>query len=156
MSTSVELRAQDVKVFCEAAAEFFRQTTGQRADVRTAYLAMLGSPEGWHEFSGVIGLSGRYRGRVVFSAPRGLLSHVLMRIGERDYSEASHRDIVGEIANQMSGYARRHFGDALLIAPPQVRLAGQGPAPDADVQPVVIPLSWQRYEAHLLVGMAPA
>ncbi len=109
----------------------------------------------WNDFQGLIELYGRYRGSVAFSASRGLLSHVLLKIGESDYSDASHRDIVGEIANQMSGYARRHFGDALDISVPRVLSAAErGGIGALDGQPFVIPMRWDGYEAHLVVRIA--
>lgn len=147
----------DIRVFCEAAAAFFQQTTGAAAAVRTAYLMPQAEAAVWNDFQGLIELSGRYRGSVAFSASRGLLSHVLLKIGEGDYSDASHRDIVGEIANQMSGYARRHFGEALDISVPRVlSSAERGAAGSGDVQPFVIPMRWDGYEAHLVVRIARA
>lgn len=157
MTTPSSLRADDIRVFCDAAAAFFQQTTGRRAAVRTAYLLAGRDPgAGSSDFQGVIELSGHYRGSVEFSAPRSLLSHVLLKLGEGDYSEASHRDIVGEIANQMSGYARRHFGEGMEISPPRVFAGGGAPAPAAGAQPFVIPMVWDHYEARLVVRMAPA
>lgn len=156
MSHSAPLRADDIRVFCDAAVAFFQQTTGQRASVRTAYLLSSREQAVPGDFQGVIDLSGRYRGSVEFSAPRNLLSHVLLTLGEGDYSEASHRDIVGEIANQMSGYARRHFGEAMQISPPRVVTGSPAAAAEGEVQPFVIPVTWERYEARLVVRMARA
>ena len=156
MSTT-RLKAEDIRIFSDAATAFFQASTGNKASVRTAY--MLGAPDVavWNDFQGLIELGGQYRGSVAFSAPRGLLSHVLLLMGERDYSEASHRDIVGEIANQMSGYARRHFGEAMDISPPRVIQPSQRPAADGlQAAPFVIPMLWDRYEAHLVVRMARA
>ncbi|MDQ1259619.1 MAG: chemotaxis protein CheX [Pseudomonadota bacterium] len=148
------LRAEDVKIFTDAALGFFAQTTGHRANVRTAYLLDPDAPAVWSDFHGRIDLGGRYRGNVTFAAPRALLTHVLLSIGESDYTDASHRDIVGEIANQMSGQARRHFGEAMDISPPRVITQAQASAGDtARTQPFVIPMLWDRYEAHLVVQM---
>ena len=149
-----QLKAQDIRIFCDAAGAFFEQSTRRRAQVRTAYLLDSAEPVVWDDYQGVIALDGRYRGTVGFSAPRGLLSHVLLLMGERDYSDASHRDIVGEIANQMSGYARRHFGEGMAISPPVVLTQRRpaGPASDA-AAPFAIPMSWDGYEAHLVVSM---
>ena len=128
------LKVEDVKVFSDAALGFFAQTTGHKASVRTAYLLDGAGP--------------------IVCAPRGLLSHVLLLLGESDYSDASHRDIVGEIANQMSGQARRHFGEALDISPPRVLSPEEGAASHpAGAVPFVIPMQWERYEAHLVVQM---
>jgi len=153
MSTT-RLKAEDIKVFSDAAGAFFEQSTRKRASVRTAYLLDSRDVVVWDDYQGLIQLEGKYRGSVAFSAPRGLLSHVLLLMGERDYSDASHRDIVGEIANQMSGYARRHFGESMEISPPRVLTERQEPvAGTADTVPFVIPMAWERYEAHLVVRM---
>ena len=152
MSTA-RLKAEDIKVFSDAASAFFHSTTGSRAAVRTAYLLPVPEVAVWDDFQGLIELGGHYRGSVAFSAPRGLLSHVLLKMGERDYSEASHRDIVGEIANQMSGYARRHFGEAMDITPPRVISPQQRPKPATQAAPFAIPMAWDRYQAHLVVCM---
>lgn len=153
MSTTA-LKSADIKVFSDAAMAFFGHTTDKRAAVKTAYLMDRRDAVVWSDFQGLIELGGQYRGSVAFSAPRGLLSHVLLLIGEGDYSDASHQDIVGEIANQMSGYARRHFGQTMDISPPRILTK---PGDLADVAPgavpFVIPLMWERYEANLVVRM---
>lgn len=155
--TRGHLKAEDIRVFSDAAGAFFHASTKRRATVRTAYLLDSGEPVVWDDFQGVIEVEGRYRGTVAFSAPRGMLSHLLLMMGERDYSEASHRDIVGEIANQMSGYARRHFGEGMHIAPPRViRRGADELAPAAEARPFAIPMNWERYEAHLVVRMQPS
>ncbi|MES2245164.1 MAG: chemotaxis protein CheX [Pseudomonadota bacterium] len=155
--TTSRLKVEDIKIFSDAAMAFFSQTTGHKAAVRTAY--MLGNEETvvWNDFQGRIDLSGHYRGSVTFSAPRGLLTHVLLTMGESSYTDASHRDIVGEITNQMSGYARRHFGESMDISPPRVITQGEGVTPPVfNAAPFVIPMLWDRYEAHLVVRMGKA
>ncbi len=150
------LKAEDIRIFSDSASAFFQQSTRRRATVRTAYL--LESPHAvvWDDYQGIIDLDGRWCGSVAFSASRGLLSHLLLLLGEGDYSEASHRDIVGEIANQMSGYARRHFGEGMVISPPRVLKRGQSAAsPAPGTPPFAMPMNWERYEAHLVVQMQP-
>ena len=72
--TRPRLRAEDVKIFTDAALGFFAQTTGNRANVRTAYLMDHDAPAVWSDFHGRIDLGGRYRGNVTFAAPRALIS----------------------------------------------------------------------------------
>lgn len=155
--TTTGFKSADIKIFSDAAIEFFNKTTGQKAEVRTAYMLEADETVVWNDFQGRIDLGGKYRGSVTFSAPRGLLSHVLLLMGESNYTEGSHRDIVGEITNQMSGYARRHFGEAMDISPPRVISQVQGVVPpDFEAAPFVIPMIWLRYEAHLVVRMGKA
>lgn len=156
MRTS-RLKVQDITIFSDSAMAFFAKTTGHKAAVRTAYLLDDAESVVWNDFQGRIDLGGHYRGSVTFSAPRGLLTHVLLIMGESDYTEASHRDIVGEITNQMSGYARRHFGEAMDISPPRVLTPGEDAGPPGfEASPFVIPMLWDRYEAHLVVRMGKA
>lgn len=150
-----ELRPEDLEVFAEAITHFFNTATGEPAGVRSAYLLEPGSAELWNDFNGLIEIGGDYRGHVRFSAPRALLSHVLLKIGETVFTDERHGDIVGEIANTLSGRARRHFGEGLHIAPPRLLDAAR-PAdlPPGATRPYAIPLRWHGYEAHLVVHLA--
>lgn len=75
-------------------------------------------------------------------------------MGESAFTEAHHGDLVGEIANTLSGRARRHFGDGLNIAPPRLLVR---PAEAASrIVPYAIPLRWHGYDADLIIQMAGA
>jgi chemotaxis protein CheX len=122
--------------------------------VRSAYLLEQGGPVIWNDFNGLIEISGDYQGSICFSAPRALLSHVLLKMGESVFTDERHGDIVGEIANTLSGRARRHFGEGLGISPPRLL---DYPNTIFEVQahslPYAIPLRWHGYEANLVVHL---
>lgn len=154
-----EIGQDEIRVFSQSIAAYFEVTTRERALVRSAYLLESGVPPVWSEFNGVIYLSGRYGGSVSFSSSRKLLSHVLLLLGEKDFTDDAHRDIVGEIANTMSGRARAHFGEGMAISPP-VAFGGRQLQPDPPSQPVrnrpfAIPFTWRGYEARLVIHMEP-
>ena len=92
------LRPQDIEVFTEAITHYFSASTGELASVRSAYLLERGGPVIWNDFNGLIEISGDYQGSICFSAPRALLSHVLLKMGESVFTDERHGDIVGEIA----------------------------------------------------------
>ncbi len=148
------LRPGDIEVFSEAISHFFATTTRDPALVRSAYVLDAVDPVLWNDFNGVITVDGGFAGCVAFSAPRELLSHVLLKMGEQEFSEEKHRDIVGEIANILSGRARRHFGEGLRISTPAA-FSGR----DASVKrrarsaPYAIPFRWKGYEADLVVHL---
>lgn len=149
-----ELTAQDIEVFAEAITAFFGTMTRQPAVVRTAYLLEAGDPILWSDFNGMIRVGGGFRGSVCFSAPRALLSHVLLAMGEQKYSEDNFLDVVGEIANILSGRARRHFGEIMDISPPHACVnRGIAVTRLADGPPFAIPLVWRGYEANLVVHL---
>ena len=151
--------ADDVRVFSESVAAYFEVTTRERAAVRSAFVLDGARAPAWGEFSGVIRLTGRYGGSVSFTASRKLLSHVLLLAGEKDFSDEAHRDVVGEIANTMSGRARAHFGEGMEISPPEA-FGGKGPAVGPPLEgvrarPFAIPFTWRGYDACLVVHMEP-
>lgn len=146
-----ELRPQDIEVFSEAITQFFSTYTGESASVRSAWLVEDGTPVLWDDYNGVIDIGGDYTGTVCFSAPRAMLSHMLLRMGESVFTDERHGDIVGEIANTLSGRARRHFGEGLDISPPRLVNAGTGCRPRATGSAYAIPLRWHGYEANLVV-----
>lgn len=151
-----ELRTEDIEVFSAAIAHFFDTYTGETANVRSAYLLEANQSVLWNDFNGLIEISGDYAGSVCFSAPRAMLSHVLLKMGETIFTDDRHSDIVGEIANTLSGQARRHFGDRLHISPPRLAdpsLVDVEFSPDR--RPYAIPLLWHGYEANLVVRLAP-
>jgi chemotaxis protein CheX len=151
-----ELHSDDVTVFSEAIVEYFATTTGRKAEVRSAYLLDGDAPGLWNDYNGYIAISGQYIGGVRFSAPREMLTHVLLAVGEQQFTDERHRDLVGEIANTLSGRARRHFGEGLEIAPPQTFLADTAVDTGSSIAAYAIPLSWHGYTADLVVQLSPA
>lgn len=153
-----EIQCDDVAVFSAAIVEYFTVTTGRKAEVRSAYLLDAKGHALWNDFNGCIAVSGDYCGSVRFSASREMLTHVLLAIGEQKFTDDRHRDLVGEIANTLSGRARRHFGEGLEIAPPLSlgRVSnGTGLLPPTVGTPYAIPLLWNGYAADLVVGLSP-
>ena len=61
-----------------------------------------------------------------FTAPKAMLTVLLMKMQENDFSHETMRDLVGEVANTISGNARRDFGRDFVISVPSV-LAGEKP-----------------------------
>lgn len=151
-----ELHSEDVTVFSEAIIEYFATTTGRKAEVRSAYLLDVTTPALWNDYNGYIAISGDYLGGVRFSAPREMLTHVLLAVGEQQFTDERHRDLVGEIANTLSGRARRHFGEGLEIAPPETFVAAPPLATGTSIAPYAIPLTWHGYAADLVVQLTPA
>ncbi|WP_051281853.1 chemotaxis protein CheX [Azovibrio restrictus] len=147
------LKPADVEVFAETIGHYFERITGEKALVRTAYLLETEAPP-QDDFNGMIIVHGSYQGSVCFAAPRGLLTHVLMRMGQQEYSDADHLDIVGEIANTLAGRARRVLGEGLEITPPHTYTrAGRALPSPASGTPLVIPFTWQIYAAVLVVHL---
>lgn len=107
-----------------------------------------------YDYTGIINISGRREGVVYFSAPRAMLTVLLMKMRENDFSHENMCDLVGDVANTISGNARRDFGRDFLISVPNVVHGGRA---DVSVVPgrrsVVIPINWRSHSAKLVVAL---
>jgi chemotaxis protein CheX len=104
------------------------------------------------EYTGIIGISGKARGAVCFTADALMLKNILAFLNESPSSPEILCDLVGEIANTLSGNAREEFGRDFLISVPVVA-TGNDPSfrfPE-ETRNYVIPIIWQTEKAYLLV-----
>jgi len=146
------ITAQEIRTFVDGATHYFEVAARQPAAVGSPYLVTDGLPS-VHEYTGVIGVTGKRQGTVCFTAPRSMLMVLLMRMNETDTSDENMRDLVGEVANTISGNARRDFGRDFVISVPDVHTSKKGgaaPLPD-NVRSYVIPINWRSHSAKLIV-----
>jgi chemotaxis protein CheX len=148
MSTLTEA---EIRTFVEGATQYFEVSARQPAAVGSPYLVTEGPPA-VHEYTGVIGISGKRKGAVCFTAPRSMLMVLLMRMNETDTSETNMKDLIGEVANTISGNARRDFGkDFVISVPSVVDTEGGKFRPPVNARPFIIPLNWRSHSAKLIV-----
>lgn len=146
----------DLQIFVAGAQHYFNQIGAEAVSVGTPYL-IEAREKIIYDYTGVIGISGRYRGCVCFTAPRVLLRHVLLALGEPDMSAENYSDLSGEIANTISGNARTHLGTEFVISTPVI-IEG---APERvqlpeNLRSFVVPVRWKHYAAALLIGVQPS
>lgn len=145
------LNENEIRTFVQGALHYFEVSARQPVAVGSPYLVTDGVPT-VHEYTGVIAVSGKRTGTVCFTAPRSMLMVLLMRMNETDTSEANMKDLIGEVANTISGNARRDFGRDFVISVPTVVACENGKfAPPVSARPMVIPLNWRSHSAKLIV-----
>src|ERR1700729_36506 len=136
------LYEQELKTFVDGTTNFFEVAAQQPASIGSPYL-MEGSPA-VHEYTGVINISGKRDGVVYFTAPRAMLTVLLMKMQQNDFSHENMCDLVSAVANTICGSARRRFGRDFVISAPNVV---HGERADVRVAPgrrsVVIPINWR-------------
>ena len=136
-----------IQIFIDGVVRYFNHTPDKSVQVGTPYLAEKGKPMAL-DMTGLIGVSGPDKGCVYFSAPRVLLKHLLLSIGEPDTSEANLVDMVGEVANTIAGNARASLGKEFMISVPVViegtPLTLHLPK---NSRAYVIPINWKSYTA---------
>jgi len=146
------LQEQELKTFVEGTTNYFEVAAQQPASIGSPYLT--DSPPSVNDYTGVISISGKREGVVYFTAPKEMLTVLLMKMQENDFSHETMRDLVGEVANTISGNARRDFGRDFVISVPSV-LSGE--RPDVPQKPgarsFVIPINWRSHSAKLIVSL---
>ena len=106
------------------------------------------------DFTGIIAISGSDRGFVFFSSGRSLLSKILLSHGEVELSSRYMKDLVGEIANTISGNVRASFGEDFTISTPTV-IAGpiETNMLDDNRRSYILPIRWKSNEAQLIISL---
>jgi chemotaxis protein CheX len=141
---------EEIGVFVDGARRYFERVSRDPAEVETPYLK--GEDSVTLDFTGVIGISGRHRGAVYYTASAELLTALLRALGEPDVGFANQEDLVGEVANTIAGNARQFFGSEFLISVPVV-LWGR---PEKisfprHLKSFVIPILWRGFRSYLLI-----
>lgn len=144
------LKEAEIRTFVEGTTHYFETAGQQAASVGSPYLVTDGKP-GAYDYTGVIRISGARKGIVYFTAPRGMLTVLLMRMQETDCSEETIKDLVGEVANTISGNARRNFGKSFLISVPTVVAHEPDKITAPHQRSYVIPINWRAHSAKLVV-----
>ncbi len=147
------MEEQELRVFIDIVSQYFERQTGRLPEIGSPYLGEANALP-IYDFTGVIGISGERQGCVYFTAHRDLLRQLLLHVGEADVSDNNLCDLVGEIANTISGNARRHFGPNFMISVPVV-VAGNARAirVPKDVKAYILPLKWHKLEAAMIASL---
>ena len=150
-----DISEQEIQVFVEAVNHYFLQITGEKAEISSAFLAQGDALPPTYDFTGLITVSGKYRGCIYFSASRHMLLNLLVAMHEPQRADIFLLDAVGEIANTLAGNARRHFGTSMEISVP-VTVQGKCESLQSMVRarPYVVLIKWKQYEASVIVDLA--
>lgn len=146
------IKEQEFQVFIDSVKHYFKQICGKAPEFSPPYI--LDGSLALHHYTGSIGVSGSYLGTVYFSTRAELLYSLLQCLGDPRRDEEALADCVGEVANTISGNFRRDYGSQFVISTPRIRHSSEqafSPAKDSTVY--VVPVSWNGYEAHLIVDL---
>ncbi|TXD97129.1 chemotaxis protein CheX [Psychrobacter frigidicola] len=141
-------------VFLSSINTFFAQIDGSPVALDTPYLNNNTSAVGY-DYSGIIKISGPLEGCVYVSAPSNMLREVIKVMGEPDSSMTMMKDLLGEMANTISGNARTEFGADFIIAPPKIVDGAPSIAYlPRDRHSYITPFSWRGYNAVIGIYIA--
>lgn len=145
------MKQRTIRTFVGVVQGYFAQFSKDELVVDTPYLSEDKEPH-VYDYTGVIGVSGVMRGVVYVSASEQLLRVLLDDMSESNKSEDMLTDLVGEIANTVSGNARSEFGPEFHISTPLVfKGVPQSLVLPKEGRAIVIPILWQQQVGEIVV-----
>lgn len=145
------MKQQKIETFVEIVRNYFCQFSKDELVVDTPYLSDEKKPH-VYDYTGVIGISGVMCGVVYVSASTALLQVLLSDMMESNSSEEMMIDLVGEIANTVSGNARSEFGSEFHISTPfMFKGVPQSVVLPKSGRAFIIPILWQQQVGEIVV-----
>lgn len=141
----------DLHFFIDCTVNYFEEVTEEKAITGIPYIKDEAAVV--LEYTGIIGISGKRKGSVYITTTEEMLRDIAKIIlNMDDISKADIKDLVGEIANTISGNVRQAYGSDFMISVPVVI---EGKAKDIklpdNIQSFVIPLNWREHKSFLVV-----
>ncbi len=141
----------DLHFFIDSTLNYFEEVTNEKASAGIPYIkdespVVLG-------YTGIIGISGKRKGSIYITTGEEMLKSIAnIILGTEDVAPGDIKDLVGEIANTISGNVRQAYGSDFMISVPVV-VEGQAKdikLPD-NIQSFVVPLTWHDHKSFLVV-----
>ena len=141
----------DLHFFMDSTVNYFEEVTGEKASAGIPYIK--GDKAVVLNYSGIIGISGKRKGSIYITSDAPMLRDLAKAIlGLDDVPNEEIKDLIGELANTISGNVRQVYGSDFLISVPVVV---EGKTKDIrlpeDIQSFVIPLTWRGHKSFLVV-----
>lgn len=143
---------KELQVFVETTMQYFEQVSGENAAVDAPYLK--DEDDVVLEYTGVIGVSGRSKGALYYTANSDLLKELIKASGGTEEDAADEemlRDMAGEVANILSGNARKAFGSNFMISVPVIVTRTEGIKLPSSIKTFVIRVWWRKMRSYLIV-----
>lgn len=141
----------DLHFFIDSTVNYFEEVTSEKATAGIPYIK--DTEPVVLEYTGIIGISGKRKGSIYVTSSEEMLRTIAKLILGLDHVEKSEvKDLVGEIANTISGNVRQAYGSDFMISVPVVI---EGKARDIkmpdNIQSFVIPINWREFKSFLVV-----
>jgi len=145
-----------IQIFVKSITNYFDKITGISSETGVPFLKER-EKSILMEYTGVIGISGKIKGAVYFTADKKFLSELLEHItpGAENTNE-NLADIAGELANTISGNAQEILGRGFHISVPVIFSKSNSTEKSSLIikaSTFVIPLRWKTHKAYLAVGL---
>lgn len=146
------MKTNDLEIFIESATAFFDTNMGKGQITVGKPELQITEKSVFYEYTGLINIFGDKVGKVYFSSPNKLMTHLLQSMGETKIDDALIADLVGEIANSIAGNAQAHYGSGFCLSVPTILKEGEMDKQLLDgFKSYVIPLNWENSQSSVAV-----
>ncbi len=149
------MKEEEIKVFIDIVTHYFREISGEEARMGVPFIK--NDNLSVMDYTGIIGISGKYRGGIYLSANNGILAEVascILGLDAAMVDDEAREDMLGEITNTIAGNARSSFGSQFMISVPIV-IKGRPEDISFKLKPpvFVVPISWRDHSCFLVIGL---
>lgn len=149
------MQEAELTYFVESTLGYFEKATGEKANIGLPYVKKP-DEQVVLDYTGIIGISGDRRGGIYITCTQNFLSELVRVVMATDEADPTLlRDMIGELANTISGNATRAFGRNFQISVPIV-MNGNAKSLDfaLDAPSYVIPANWRGMQFFIVVGIS--
>ena len=145
------MKETDLHFFIDSTLNYFDEVTEDKATTGIPYIKS--DEPVVLDYTGIIGISGKRKGSIYITASSDMLTTMgKVILHAEDITDDDIKDLIGEIANTISGNVRTAYGSDFMISVPVVV---EGHARDIsmpeDMQSFVIPITWNNFQSFLVV-----
>jgi len=146
----------DIQIFVTGVLRYFESLESDTdVVIEPPFIKVKDHAKPFQEYSGIIQISGRISGVVCFTATKTMLETILDFLNQDPTNPDAVSDLVGEIANTLSGNVREKFGREFMISVPMVAVGNYVESMfSTNTRDYVIPIIWRSEKAYLLVSLA--
>lgn len=142
-----------LQVFVDGTIKYFNKFTGASAKIGSPFL-INSMDEYFEQYTSFISISGRDTGNIFFSSGEEILLEILSSMNIANKNQDNMLDLVGEVANTISGNAREALGHDFIISTPVILNGKQEQVKVAKTLEIyVIPIHWRNYRANLIISL---
>jgi len=144
---------QTLAVFVEGVENYFKTRSDANAKVGTPFL-VDNINDYISQYTGFISISGVNEGTIMFTSDEPILQHLLKGYGSIDKTEENYLDLVGEIANTVSGNARKTLGNGFILSVPIILKGEQEAVKTTKTFEIyVVPIIWKGHKASIILNL---
>jgi len=145
------VKEEDLKIYSDGVVNYFKQFAESKVVLNAP--ALKSDNFTFFDYSAIIGISGAVKGGIYITVSTAMLDDLIVAMGMGAPDDSLRRDMIGEVANNISGNAGDKFSGEFKISVPIV-VTGK----DHNIQlPVkipayAVPFEWKGHKSQFVVG----